>query len=152
MRSGRLADLTRVSTDTLRHYEHIGLLARPPRTAGNYRDYAPSCQERVKLIQRALRIGFSLAELKRILALRDHGGVPCRNVRELLRSKIVDVNRQIKDLRVLRAELNRLSKIWDKRLSSTKPGQQAKLLERVPWLDKAAVPHRLLPIGNTRGR
>ncbi|MDE2181380.1 MAG: MerR family DNA-binding transcriptional regulator, partial [candidate division NC10 bacterium] len=39
MRSGELARLTGISTDTLRHYERLGLLPKPPRTGGGYRDY-----------------------------------------------------------------------------------------------------------------
>jgi len=78
MRSGQLAHLTGVSTDTLRHYERLGLLPLPQRSAGNYRDYSPQSQQRVGLIQRALTIGFSLSELKTILAVRDRGGAPCR--------------------------------------------------------------------------
>lgn len=53
MRSGQLAQRTEVSTDTLRHYERLGLLAKPQRTAGNYRNYAPQDEHRVELIQRA---------------------------------------------------------------------------------------------------
>ena len=41
MRSGQLAHLTGVSTDTLRHYERLGLLPLPQRTDGNYRQYPP---------------------------------------------------------------------------------------------------------------
>src|SRR5262245_8629262 len=109
MRSGQLARLSGVSTDTLRHYERLGLLPRPVRTAGNYRDYHPSSQFRVELIQHALRLGFSLSELKVLLGERDRGGVPCRRARELLRSKIAHVTQQIENLIELRAELNRLS-------------------------------------------
>src|SRR5258706_12850019 len=54
MRSGQLAHLTGVSTDTLRHYERLGLLPLPQRTAGNYREYSPASQQRGELIQRAL--------------------------------------------------------------------------------------------------
>lgn len=61
MRSGQLAHLTGVSTDTLRHYERLGLLPLPQRTVGNYREYSPVSQQRVELIQRALTIGFSLS-------------------------------------------------------------------------------------------
>jgi DNA-binding transcriptional MerR regulator len=86
----------------------------------------------VELIQRALTIGFSLAELKTILAVRDKGGAPCRRVRGLLRSKIRNLDQQIRNLVSLRAEMNRLSKDWDKRLQWTKPGQAARLLESVP--------------------
>jgi DNA-binding transcriptional MerR regulator len=71
MRSGQLANLTGLSTDTLRHYERLGLLPLPQRTAGNYREYPPASQLRVELVQRALTIGFSLPELKAILAVRD---------------------------------------------------------------------------------
>lgn len=132
MRSGQLAHLTGVSTDTLRHYERLGLLRLPQRTAGNYRDYSPASQQRVELIQRALTIGFSLSELMTILAVRDRGGAPCRHVRALMDSKIHAVDEQIKNLVSLRVELNRLSKDWDRRLRRTKPGQAARLLEAVP--------------------
>jgi len=132
MRSGQLARQTGVSTDTLRHYERLGLLPLPQRTAGNYREYPPTSPQRVELIRRALTIGFSLPELKTILALRDKGGAPCRHVRDLLRSKIHNLDQQIRNLTSLRAEMNRLSGEWDKRLRRTKPGQVARLLENVP--------------------
>ena len=132
MRSGQLARLTGLSTDTLRHYERLGLLPLPRRTSGNYREYLPASQQRVELIQRALSVGFSLTELKAILAVRDKGGAPCRHVRDLMRSKIRDVNQQIRNLVSLRVELNRLSNEWDKRLQRTKPSQVARLLEAVP--------------------
>lgn len=132
MHSGELAQLTGVSTDTLRHYERSGLLPQPARTDGNYRSYPPSAQQRVQLIQRALRIGFSLSELKAILSVRDRGGAPCRQVRRLLDSKINQVNNQIHSLTLLRTELNQLAKDWDKRLAHTDAGEAARLLETVP--------------------
>jgi DNA-binding transcriptional MerR regulator len=132
MRSGQLARQAGVSTDTLRHYERLGLLPLPQRTAGNYREYPLASAQRVELIQRALMIGFSLAELKTILAVRDKGGAPCRRVRNLLRSKIRNLDQQIKNLVSLRAEMNRLSRDWDTRLRRTRSGQAARLLESVP--------------------
>jgi DNA-binding transcriptional MerR regulator len=81
MRSGQLARLIRVSPDTVRHYERLGLLSAPPRTSNGYRDYPPQAVERVRLIRRALSAGFSLPELKTILRIRDQGGVPCQRVR-----------------------------------------------------------------------
>jgi DNA-binding transcriptional MerR regulator len=139
MRSGQLARQSGVSTDTLRHYERLGLLPMPQRTAGNYREYPPTSQQRMELIRRALTIGFSLTELKTILAVRDNGGAPCRRVRDLLRSKIHDLDQQIKNLVSLRAEMNRLSREWDKRLRRTRPGQVARLLESVPARTSARV-------------
>src|SRR6476660_7214504 len=63
MKSAELARLARVSTDALRHYERVGVLPAPQRTAGNYRVYPPEALNRVHLIRRALSFGFSLAEL-----------------------------------------------------------------------------------------
>lgn len=132
MRSGELAQLTGVSTDTLRHYERQGILKRPPRTEGNYRQYEASAKQRVESIQRALRIGFTLGELREILGERDRGGAPCRRVRELLSAKILHVRGQLRDLELLRRELDRLRKTWDARLRKTKRGEPAHLLDNIP--------------------
>jgi len=139
MRSGQLARFTGLSTDTLGHYERLGPLPRPQRTSGNYREYPSTSQQHVELIQRALTVGFSLTELKTILAVRDRCGAPCHHVRALMRSKIRDVDQQIRNLVSLRIELNRLSKEWDKRLRHTKPGQVARLLETAPPRPRARI-------------
>jgi DNA-binding transcriptional MerR regulator len=151
MRSGQLARQTGVSTDTLRHYERLGLLPRPQRTAGNYREYPPTSAQRVGLIQRALTIGFSLSELKTILAVRDKGGAPCRQVRGLLRSKMHDLDQQIENLVSLRAEMNRLSREWDKRLRRTKLGEVARLLESVPPRASAGTVFGAKPLRKKKG-
>ena len=132
MRSGQLARLTGLSCDALRHYERLGLLPRPPRTAANYREYPASSQRRVELIRRAVAIGFSLAELQGVLAVRDRGGAPCAQVRSLLRSKLREMDEQIRRLVGQRKELEQMSKDWDRRLRRTRRGQAALLLEAVP--------------------
>jgi DNA-binding transcriptional MerR regulator len=131
LRSGQLSQATGVSTDTLRHYERLGLLPRPSRDAANYRHYPESARVRVQTIQAALRIGFSLLELKDILAARDRGAPPCRKVRELLDSKIGRLREEIDHLNRLHLELVRLSKVWDRRLQRNPPDQPARLLERL---------------------
>ncbi len=131
MRSGQLAHRTGVSTDTLRHYERLGLLPKPPRTTSNYRSYAPESEQRVQLIQRALSVGFSLPEMKTVLAARDRGDAPCLRVRSLLRSKIAELNRQIAHFLRLRRDLNRLAKDWDSRLRATRRGERAHLFENM---------------------
>src|ERR1039458_5579184 len=71
MQSGELARLSGVSTDTLRHYERVGVLAKPPRTNSGYRRYPASALERVRLVRRAMSVGFSLEELARVQRVRD---------------------------------------------------------------------------------
>jgi len=124
-----VAGATGVSTDTLRHYERKGLLPGVTRTATGYRRYSAATVERVLLIQRALVIGFSLADLKRVLSVRDRGGAPCQRVRSLVEQRLDRLNQRIEELLALRDELRLLLGDWDERLSKTATGQRANLLE-----------------------
>ena len=132
MRSGQLARLAGVSSDTLRHYERLKLLAQPYRSPNGYRDYSPESLQRVQLIRSALKLGFSLPELQAILRVRDHGEAPCEKVRELAKSKRRQVVQQIADLIVLRNNLDRILRAWNDRLRRTAKGQPARLLENLP--------------------
>jgi len=76
LRSGALAKATGLSPDSIRHYERIGVLPRASRTDSGYRIYPASAVERVLVVQRALRIGFTLEELAEVLKARDAGGAP----------------------------------------------------------------------------
>jgi DNA-binding transcriptional MerR regulator len=124
-----VARATGVSTDTLRHYERNGLLPAVRRTAAGYRRYSPATVQRVLLIQRALVVGFSLADLRRVLGVRDKGGAPCTSVRELVGDCLNELNRRIEELVALREELRVLLEEWDAKLENTPKGQRAHLLE-----------------------
>jgi DNA-binding transcriptional MerR regulator len=132
MRSGELAKEAKVSPDTIRYYEKIGLLKVPPRTKAGYRDYPPDAIDRVRLIRRALGTGFSLRELVKILSIRDSGKIPCRAVRDAAVKKLTELDQQIRDLNAARRQLASILKDWDARLVSTKPGHRAHLLENLP--------------------
>lgn len=132
MRSGELAHLSGVSSDTLRHYERQGLLPKPPRSAGGYRQYPATALDRVLLIRRALSIGFSLPELTTIVKMRDHGRPPCKEARALVATKLRDVKQQMRDLVAMRRQLERTLDDWDSRLARTAKGQPAHLLESLP--------------------
>ena len=124
-----VARVTGVSTDTLRHYERQGLLPAVTRTDSGYRRYSPATVERVLLIQRALVVGFSLGELKRVFSVRDKGGAPCRSVRALVGERLDELNRRIEQLTTLREELRGLLVDWDAALAATPQGQRAHLLD-----------------------
>jgi DNA-binding transcriptional MerR regulator len=124
-----VAQATGVSTDTLRHYERLGLLPSAQRTRAGYRRYHPSTVERVRLIQRALLIGFSLKELAAALRQREEGSPPCRRVRALVGDRLVDLDRKLRELTALRGERRRLLRDGDDRLASTPDGQRARLLD-----------------------
>ena len=127
--SGELAELAGVSSDTLRHYERLKLLAAPQRSAGNYRLYPATALDRVRLIRRAVGVGFSLAELARIFQVRDAGGAPCKQVKRLLEEKVDKLERQIGEMTAMRDHLRTVLRDWDRRLLSTPEGKPARLLE-----------------------
>lgn len=132
MRSRELSRLAGVSADTLRHYERLGILPKPPRTGGGYRNYPAHSLDRVRLIQSALKVGFSLSELMTVLRMRDCGQVPCHRVRAIAGHKLQDLEQQIKDLSRMRDQLERTLKDWDARLAGSRKGQPARLLESLP--------------------
>lgn len=128
-RSGELARLAGISSDSLRYYERNRLLPLPPRSSNGYRCYPPESLARVQLIRRALGLGFTVEELQRILKARDSGHAPCAMVRELGGEKLKDIDRQMKELVRFRRELSAVLKDWDSRLKSKKNGKPAHLLE-----------------------
>ena len=128
-RSGELAGLAGVSSDTLRHYERKGVLARPLRKANDYRQYPASALQRVRLIRRAIAVGFTLDELASVLNVRDSGGAPCVEVRALAAAKLSDIETRLREMSELRKELRVVLKDWDTRLEHRAPGQRAHLLE-----------------------
>ncbi len=127
--SGELARLVGVSGDTIRFYEHSGLLAAAPRSAAGYRIFPREALGRVRLIRSALAIGFSVRELADIFRERDRGGAPCRRVRQLVAGKLAALEMQLRELQSWRVELLRALADWDLLLGKTPRGAQARLLE-----------------------
>ena len=99
-----LARLTGVRTDTLRHYERKGVLGIPARSQGGYRLYPPEAVGHVRLVRRALAIGFTLHDLAAVLSERDHGGAPCRHVRALVAERLAELETRLGDLTELPSE------------------------------------------------
>lgn len=125
---GMLAKSCGVSPDTIRHYERLGLIVAV-RGANGYRRFARETIDRVQLIRRALSIGFSLAEMTRILRQRDAGIAPCRGVRALAGEKLAELDQRIRELTAMRAELAEILADWDQKLAETRDGEPARLLE-----------------------
>ena len=107
MRIGELARATGTTTKTLRFYEESGLLPQTERAANGYRDYGPEALSRLDFIRRGRAAGLTLTQIREVIDIRDAGAAPCEHVYQLLTSRLVDINRQIADLEVLRAALLR---------------------------------------------
>ena len=105
MRIGELAAAAGATTKTLRFYEASGLLPRTERAANGYRDYGPEALSRLDFIRRGRGAGLTLAQIREVIDIRDAGDAPCHHVYQLLTARLVDIDRQIADLDVLRAAL-----------------------------------------------
>ena len=128
LRIGELARQTGLSSDTLRHYERLHLLPVLTRTAGGFREYPPEAVRRVKVIQQALALGFSLEELTQFFIERAAGRPPCRAVRRLAQLKLEALEARIQAMHAARDALQLLLRDWDRRLERS--GQQpARLLD-----------------------
>ena len=130
--AGELAEKAGVSSDTLRHYERKGVLARPRRARNNYRLYPAAALDRVLLVRRALAIGFTLDELAKILAERDQGAAPCRTVHRLAAAKLRELEARLRELQTLRDDLSGIVADWDTRLAQAPADKQIHLLASLP--------------------
>ena len=90
---GELARRTGVATSALRYYERIGLLS-PAERAGQRRRYTASSAERVALIRLYQDAGFTLAEIRRLLAAKSQGR---RGWGDLAERKIAELDARIAD-------------------------------------------------------
>lgn len=102
---GALSAETRVKIETIRYYEREGLLPSPPRTAGGHRSYSEDHVKRLTFVRRSRELGFSLAEIRDLLAVVDGGSYTCGEIKALtlehaesVRSKISDLQRMEKML------------------------------------------------------
>lgn len=105
---GVLAERTGTKVETIRFYERCGLLQAPARTQGNYRAYEPAHFKRLSFVRRARDLGFSLDQVKELVALSDDQTQPCAAVDDIARAHRGEVERKIRDLQALRDELDRL--------------------------------------------
>ena len=103
---GALARAVGVNVETVRYYQRIGLLPRPPRAHGSIRRYPPDTLRRLRFIKRAQSLGFSLEEVAALLQLAE--GEHCAETRVLGEKKLALVQRKLDELGTIRAALERL--------------------------------------------
>lgn len=109
MRIGEMADEVGITTEAIRYYEKVGLLAAPQRTTSGYRDYDHRALERLRFIRTAQTVGFALGEIGEILDLRDNGQTPCDHVRQLIAKHAADLQQRINDLQAMQSDLRHLA-------------------------------------------
>ena len=102
---GTLSKRTGVNIETVRFYERVGMLPKPPRSAGGHRIYGHDQLMRLGFIRRSRELGFSLDEIRELLRLVDGGRYSCAEVKAITLDHLADVRRKIADLRRLERTL-----------------------------------------------
>ena len=109
LRIGDVAERGGVNLQTIRYYEREGLLPEPPRLASGYRLFPEAAVRRVRFIKRAQELGFSLAEIRELLSLRENADAGAQDMRERARAKVADIEEKIRTLRAMKKALNALA-------------------------------------------
>ena len=106
MTIGSLAKAANINVETVRYYQRRGLLDEPRKPLGGHRRYSPDAVRTLAFIRRAQQLGFSLEEVKTLLALAR--GTNARATRELAEKKFELLGTRVAQLNKMRKQLERL--------------------------------------------
>ena len=106
---GGLSKQTGCHIETVRYYERIGVLLKPPRTEGGHRLYGKEQIKRLMFVRRSRELGFSLGEIRTLLKLVDGKQYTCREVKALMEEHLGDIKKKISDLKRLQKTLADIS-------------------------------------------
>jgi MerR family mercuric resistance operon transcriptional regulator len=102
---GELSKHSGVNIETIRYYERIKMLPAPPRTASGRRVYGPAEKRALAFIRRSRDLGFTLEEIRALLALGGPERAPCADVRKIATAHLANVRKKLSDLVNLEAIL-----------------------------------------------
>lgn len=108
MTIGQLAACAGIGADTVRYYEREGLMPTPRRSESGYRRYDAASATRLRFIRRARDLGFSLDDVRELLALSADGGHGTQGVRARAEARLADIERRIAELRRVQRGLRNL--------------------------------------------
>ena len=108
MKIGELAEVAGVSTSSIRFYEKHGLIPQPERRNNGYRDYPDAMVSRLRTIVMSKSLGFSLSEIRQFLPEDPNDLIERSDIIANLEKKLIDVDQKLRDLRVIRQNLNEM--------------------------------------------
>jgi MerR family mercuric resistance operon transcriptional regulator len=115
LRIGEVAERTGLTAPTIRYYESIGLLPSPVRSESGYRRYSKETVNELAFIKKGQALGFSLDELREVLALSRSGRPPCTHVLTMARRHLAAVEERIRQFLRFRDQLSAELAKWEGR-------------------------------------
>ena len=110
MNIGEVAKASGVSAKMIRHYEEAGLIPAATRTESNYRVYSTNDVAMLHFIKQARRLGFAMKQIALLLSLWQDRSRSSREVKELAREHVDELNLRIRELTEMRDTLDNLVK------------------------------------------
>ncbi|MBA3301916.1 MAG: MerR family DNA-binding protein [Thermoleophilaceae bacterium] len=102
----QVADRVGLPSRTVRYYDSIGLVRAEERSATGYRLYGAEEAERLLFVRRAKRLGFSLEEIRGLMAAAQGGcGATVPELERLLEGKVEEIDAKIAELTTFRDRL-----------------------------------------------
>jgi len=133
MKVSELAKQAGVTAETVRHYTREGLLAPQRDPHNGYQLFDQQDLERLRFIQRARTLGFSVAEIQQILEHADQGDSPCPLVRDLMAERLPQIRARIRELEALAARMEQALAAWSEMPDGTPDGHSlCRLIESFP--------------------
>lgn len=121
-RISQVARMAGITPDAIRYYERLGVLPRPPRTAGGLRVYGNDVLPRVRFIQQAQALGLTLKDVRELVTNEGQAGQQrCRRVRDLLKTRLADVDARIREMQAFRRTLRRHLRDCERALEDERP-------------------------------
>ena len=110
MNIGQAATASGVTAKMIRHYEEIGLVRPPSRTAANYRKYSENEVHILRFIKRARALGFSMPDIKELLGLWQSKGRSSASVKKIAGRHIAELKQKIAETQSMVAALEHLAR------------------------------------------
>jgi Cu(I)-responsive transcriptional regulator len=110
LKIGDIADLANLEVQTIRYYESIGLLPKPTRTESGYREYNEEYVEHLRFIKNSQELGFKLEEIKELVKLKFSKRSLGKDVKDVIKAKIDEIDQEIENLTELKLRLTKLNK------------------------------------------
>ncbi len=108
MNIGQAAAASGISAKMIRHYEAVGLLPKPPRSASGYRRYEMADVQRLRFVQSARAAGFAIADVKKLLNLWQSKQRPAREVKRVAQAHLTQIQTHIAQLNAVATSLAHL--------------------------------------------
>ena len=138
---GQLARAGGATVETIRYYEREGLLDQPERSTSGYRAYEPGVVQRLVFIHRAQALGFTLKEIRELIALQTDRTADCTAVKTAATGKLDVIQQKLAQLQQMKTALEKVVGSC----TGARPMAECEILECLAHVDAAPPGAALTP-------